>query len=183
MKLTPKDLGFHFNVPHNVIVKTVLITVLFCLFLLVFKAVLVDTVKFLQGLPLLAPKGMHDHSGNEMSSLQMLIFALSYVLFCPLQVFLIHCAMQGILQDVLPSRAGRIFALVFGVVAMCVVHIPAGPVFALSVIIPAILWGYLYMKYRNAYLVTASHILIGLWALFVLDYVEVFFLIHYLGLK
>ena len=55
---------------------------------------------------------------------------------------------------------------------MSLIHLPIDVAYALIVIIPAILWAVLYLKYRCLITVTISHALIGFWAFFILDYDE-----------
>lgn len=180
MNFSLKDTGFVWCFGQRNIIFCLLITVFFCLFLLIFKGALVESINFLHSLPLLQPKSTLSPIGGPIAWWEVLIMALVYVLFCPLQVFLIHCGFQYVLLDLFPTRLGVMASMVLAATLMSLAHLPIGVVFSIAVFFPALLWAYLYVRLRNAYLVTLSHAIIGIWALFLLDFGELFFLLHVL---
>ena len=170
-------LGFHLQHSREAVLTTVLATLTFCLLLLVIKAVAIHKLPVLSQLPVFDVDTLP--ASISMSHAELLsVMAVVYALFCPFQVFLVHCAFQGPLMDILPARIAKWVSIIASVIFMSVVHIPVGPIFALAVIVPSLLWGYLYAQYRSAPLIILSHITIGIWALFFLGYQHLF---HILG--
>lgn len=172
MRLSLVDLGIKRIIPKDNLLVTLLITVLFCLILVVFKWMLIQCIDGLEGLPLFSPMHTQNQAGQSLSEFTVWVIAIAYLLFCPFQVFLIHSAIQGVVMDLFPTKMGRYGALILAVIAMSLIHLPIDVAYALIVIIPAILWAVLYLKYRCLITVTISHALIGFWAFFILDYDE-----------
>ena len=97
------------------------------------------------------------------------LFALTYSVFCILQEIILRSAVQHSLMHFLTGRFAktRIIATTTLIAAATHLHMKS-LVFPLLIIIPNIFWCLLYDKHRSLLCVSVSHILIGVWALFIL---------------
>ncbi len=95
--------------------------------------------------------------------------AVTYSLFCVLQEIILRSALQHSLIHFLTGRFAktRIIATTTLIAAATHLHMKS-LVFPLLIIVPNIFWCLLYDKHRSLLCVSVSHILIGVWALFIL---------------
>ena len=98
-----------------------------------------------------------------------LTIALTYSVFCILQEIILRSAVQHSLMHFLTGRFAktRIIATTTLIAAATHLHMKS-LVFPLLIIVPNIFWCLLYDKHRSLLCVSVSHILIGVWALFIL---------------
>ena len=98
-----------------------------------------------------------------------LTIALTYSVFCILQEIILRSADQHSLMHFLTGRFAktRIIATTTLIAAATHLHMKS-LVFPLLIIVPNIFWCLLYDKHRSLLCVSVSHILIGVWALFIL---------------
>ena len=98
-----------------------------------------------------------------------LTIALTYSVFCVLQEVILRSAVQHSLMHFLTGRFAktRIIATTTLIAAATHLHMKS-LVFPLLIIVPNIFWCLLYDKHRSLLCVSVSHILIGVWALFIL---------------
>ncbi|MBN2689059.1 MAG: cyclic nucleotide-binding domain-containing protein [Gammaproteobacteria bacterium] len=92
-----------------------------------------------------------------------------YALTCPLQEFIVRGVLQSTLQQFLgDTRKDTWFAIVTSNVIFSAAHSHVEPLFILVSFTLGLFWGWLYSKQRSLLGVTVSHIIIGVFAVFVL---------------
>lgn len=107
---------------------------------------------------------------NGMQHLPLfLLISMIYILFSPAQEFLARGALQGSLQRFLSGRYNRFWSIIIASILFATVHVHLGMIFVILVFFPSLFWGVLYARQQNLIGVSVSHILIGYWALFVLN--------------
>ena len=89
-----------------------------------------------------------------------------YVLLIPVQEFVARGILQGSLHEFLTGRARTLKAILISNLLFSLFHLFVSPYFALLSFLPGMLWGWLYSRQRSLIAVSASHTLIGVWALY-----------------
>jgi len=101
------------------------------------------------------------------------LFAIAlwiYLVSVVFQQFAIRCAIQAPLQDFLTgvvAQAGWV-ANIVATLLFAVLHAHLNPVVSLAVIAPSLLWGWLFMRSGSLVTPILSHIIIGVYAIFIL---------------
>jgi CRP-like cAMP-binding protein len=165
MKSTPyswTDYGFTLKNWRSSLADTLLKTSIFIAALTVLKWIL--TLAELMPAPVFSFPFFRRHSFAF-----ALGIAVTYSIFCILQEIILRSALQHSLIHFLTGRFAktRIIATTTLIAAATHLHLKS-LVFPLLIIIPNIFWCLLYDKHRSLLCVSVSHILIGVWALFVL---------------
>lgn len=97
---------------------------------------------------------------------KQVIFLLAYVISCPFQ----ECFARGMIQKaftaMLPKRSATLSILFASVLFACL-HIYIGHLMVIFSFMLGLYWGILYYLYRNLLALTFSHLIIGIWALYV----------------
>jgi CRP-like cAMP-binding protein len=165
MRSTPyswTDYGFTLKNWRSSLADTLLKTAIFIAALTVLKWIL--TLAELMPAPVFSFPFFQRHSFAF-----ALGIAVTYSLFCILQEIILRSALQHSLIHFLTGRFAktRIIATTTLIAAATHLHMKS-LVFPLLIIVPNIFWCLLYDKYRSLLCVSVSHILIGVWALFIL---------------
>lgn len=113
--------------------------------------------------------GLPDYEEGNLG--QALIYVMLYTLFAPVQEFFARGVIQGTLQKFLTGRFVKLRAIAIATLLFSVTHVHLDLAFAFMVIIPSILWGFMYAKQDSLLGVSISHILIGLYTTFLLGFV------------
>jgi len=165
MKSTPyswSDYGFTLKNWQSCLADTLLKTSIFILLMTGLKWSLIELE--------LLPKPLFSFPFfREYSFLFAVIIAAIYSCFCILQEIIFRSAVQHSLIHFLTGRYAkmRIIATTTLIAAATHLHLKS-IIFPLIVIFPNIFWCMLYDKHRSLLSVSLSHILIGVWALFIL---------------
>lgn len=102
---------------------------------------------------------------NKNSQVQYLLF-VTYILFCPLQEFIVRGGMQSAFQNFLPEFPQKTWvSIIISNLLFSMAHSFISLTFVLLTFIPGLLWGWLYDRQKNLIGVTLSHMLVGVWAL------------------
>jgi membrane protease YdiL (CAAX protease family) len=99
---------------------------------------------------------------------------LRYAAFCPLQVFAINGTFQGCILYLFNGKHGRFISIVAATSLFSLIHLVISWLFALAMIFFGLYWAILFCKHRSIIAITASHIIVGIWGLYVLGYTKVF---------
>jgi membrane protease YdiL (CAAX protease family) len=94
------------------------------------------------------------------------------VIFVFLQVLLVHGILQSTFLTLLDIRYKGILTVIIIVLLFSNFHLDLGIAYGLVVIPPGIFWSILFLKQRSLLSVYISHCIIGIWALFILSYVD-----------
>jgi membrane protease YdiL (CAAX protease family) len=89
-----------------------------------------------------------------------------YVVLIPVQEFIARGILQGSLQEFLTGRTRTLKAILISNLLFSIFHLFVSPYFALLSFLPGMFWGWLYSRQRSLIAVSASHTLIGVWALY-----------------
>jgi len=93
---------------------------------------------------------------------------LIYAVFSILQEFIARGVLQGTLEKFFEFKYKKWIANIVTSAIFASIHIHLSPIFALSVIFPSLLWGWLYSRHKTLIGPALSHITIGWWAIFAL---------------
>jgi PAS domain S-box-containing protein len=95
---------------------------------------------------------------------------LVYLISVPFQQFAVRCAIQAPLQSFLTGVVGPAgwIANLTATLLFAVLHAHLNPVVSLAVILPSLLWGWLFMRSDSIVTPIVSHAIIGVYAIFIL---------------
>ena len=109
--------------------------------------------------------------GTEVKSVGLYAIGLSvYLVSILFQQFATRCAIQAPMQSFLTGVVGQAgwIANIVTTLLFAVLHAHLNPVVSLAVILPSLLWGWLFMRSGNVVIPIISHVIIGVYAVFVL---------------
>ena len=109
--------------------------------------------------------------GTKVDSVELYAAGLGIYLFSVLfQQFAVRCAIQAPLQSFLTGVVGYAGWIANGVATLlfAVLHAHLNPLVSLAVILPSLLWGWLFMRSGSIVPPIISHTIIGVYAIFVL---------------
>lgn len=92
---------------------------------------------------------------------------LMYIIFIPLQELIVRGILQSSFEKILIGPYTIIRAIIYSNILFSVIHVHISFLLAFSVLIPGIFWGWLYSRHRTLIGVTASHLLLGIWAILI----------------
>ena len=93
----------------------------------------------------------------------------SYLLFVPLQEFLVRGSLQGPLEEILSSPHKKLYAILISNTIFAVFHTHLSIILSLPVFILGAFWGWLYSRNRTLVGVIFSHWVVGIWAIFIVN--------------
>jgi hypothetical protein len=101
-------------------------------------------------------------------------YLLIYIISCPIQELIARGALQGLLKEYLAGTQKWLYIiganLIFGML-----HLYLSIGYALGALLPGLFWGYLYDRHRSIIGVSFSHIMIGVWAIYILGIHRILF--------
>lgn len=151
--------------------EAIVYSILFCILITGIKWVLITQISVFHGIPLFDLDARFAKGLFEMNKIWNHIFyILFYVFFVPLQVFIVHSAAQSPIIDFVPSRRAAFFSIIVATLFFASIHASMDISYSLGVILPGLFWTTLYVRQRSLLGVLFSHVLVGLWGLFVLGY-------------
>lgn len=92
----------------------------------------------------------------------------SYALFSPVQEFLARGILQTSLEEFLTFRGKTVWAVIISNVLFSAIHLHVSYKLAGLALVSGLLWGWMYARHRTLLGVCVSHVLIGLYAIYVL---------------
>lgn len=141
-------------------------TFIFMIGMLPFKWILIHTIS-----------GFSNHSLIEGDVIDFALplqekigFLILYLIFVPLQEFIVRGALQSSFEEFLVTPYKRIWAIVLSNILFATTHFHVSITLAILTLIPGFLWGWLYSRHRTLVGVIISHELIGIWGLFILGF-------------
>ena len=165
MRLSKKEIGFTLKGCKGNVLKSVLISVVFCILALLLELILIKYFTIFNHL-----KVFRDYEKIGLYSLLPVICV--YIVFSFLQTLITNCAIQApILIHIQFKRKGLISIVVSGVL-FSYLHITLGFTYFTLVIVPIFLWSWMFVKYKSVLPVYISHVIIGVWCFFSLSYID-----------
>lgn len=93
---------------------------------------------------------------------------IAYSLFAPLQEIIVRGALQSSFNEFLIGKRKGVWSVFLSNIIFSVTHTHLSILASLMVFFPGLLWGWLYLRTPTLVGVIFSHILIGIWALFII---------------
>lgn len=104
----------------------------------------------------------------HLSSVRMMSFAAVYTVSAVVQELIVRGTLQSMLERYLTGPRARVRAIVVCALLFAVSHLHTSLLFSLVVLVPGLVWGWSFSRYRNLAGVVLSHIVVGLYVFFVL---------------
>lgn len=98
------------------------------------------------------------------------LMVIFYCLHSPVQELLARGFLQSPLQEFLTSKYRVTWAIVISNLVFATFHLTNSLVLAVSAFVPGLIWGWLYSRHKTLVGVSVSHILVGVWAGFIVGF-------------
>lgn len=168
---TLSSYGVTFNNWKQQIWTAVVLTCPVLILFLGVKWVLITFVPAYSHLPLFNPAAAFVDT-----SFSYALYALTvgiYIVFSVVQEFIARAGLQSSFEKFLPQSKHRtIKAIVLSNLIFAMAHAHIGFAFALVAFIPGLYWGWMFARHRSLISVSVSHMLIGIWVLFILGFTD-----------
>lgn len=153
------------------IIESVILSLIVCGLILFFKWVLITYDNSFSGVGLFST--FHGRRVHHYAHAVFVFFAFLYILFVPLQSFLLHSVFQSSLMNFLPKRQNIIIPIIIVSFAFGSIHAEFNLIFSLLVMLITLFWATLYARHRTIVGVTLSHMIIGSFALPVMQIIGI----------
>jgi membrane protease YdiL (CAAX protease family) len=100
---------------------------------------------------------------------QMILYLLAYAISCPVQEFFARGIIQKALFNIYPKYKGA-YSIFMASMLFALLHIYISPKMVALALILGLYWGTLYHYFRNLLAITLSHLLIGIWTLYLVGF-------------
>ncbi len=106
------------------------------------------------------------------SRMDYILLPLAYAAFCPLQEFIARGVLQGSFHMFLQKKTWRSvwFAIFLGNLLFSATHAHTSLGFAGLAFFPGLFWGWLFYRQQSLVGVSISHIIVGIWAVFIVSF-------------
>ncbi len=163
--------GFTLKNWRHDLIEATWVSLVFCLIITLIKWSASHTFTAVSQLPVFDIGALYKAGMPKMMTPhQALLFAFIYSAFVPIQAFIVNSAAQSPLINFLPNKHASMMSVIVATVFFSALHISLDFVFALSVSVPGFFWALLYERQRSLLGVSVSHIIVGVWGLFILGY-------------
>ena len=109
----------------------------------------------------------HDIAGVAADPRTQKLFAI-YAVSCVIQEIIVRSALQSSLHVFLTGKRAELRAIGVCALVFATNHLHFSPLFAATVLLPGILWGWMFARQRNVAGVIFSHVVVGAYAFFIL---------------
>jgi len=106
----------------------------------------------------------------RMAGWAVVIDILLYSIFTPIQEFIARGGVQSSFQEFLSGKHKKLIALLIANLMFSMTHLHLSTTFAAMVFVPGLFWGWLYYRRNTLIGVCVSHLLIGLFAYYVVGF-------------
>jgi len=139
--------------------------------ILLIKWIVISNITTLHHIDLFDPDAGF-YQGMVYSSKVYIVSMLLYMLFCPIQEIIVRGCVQTSLQNLLEGTPNRVKwkAILVSNLIFASAHSHTSLGFALSSFIPGLFWGWLFYRQKSLVGVSVSHLLIGVWAVFIVGF-------------
>ncbi|WP_096200594.1 CPBP family glutamic-type intramembrane protease [Bacillus sp. FJAT-45350] len=112
-------------------------------------------------------------SGVEFTYSLFIFTIIVYLIFSIVQEFIARAGLQSAFYQFLPNKKGKLFlSIILSNLLFAMAHSHIGTLFALAAFIPGLFWGWMYSRQKSLIGVCVSHMLIGIWVLFILGFTQ-----------
>ena len=151
--------------------EATILTAPILLFFLLIKWGLITFIPAFTEIPLFNPSAVLSDVGFTYQMFFLLVVV--YIVFSVVQEFIARAGLQTALYEYLPDSKHKLaIAIVLSNLLFAMAHSHIGTLFALVAFVPGIYWGWLFARQRSLIGVCFSHMLIGIWVLFILGFTE-----------
>lgn len=166
-----KTVGLDLRPERRHVIEAIVWSIGFCIMMTVAKSVVIGFASDPSGepAPLFSFYVLDD--GTKVDSVALYAIGLTlYLVSVPFQQFAVRCAIQAPLQSFLTGVVGPAawVANVTASLLFAVLHAHLNPIVSLAVILPSLLWGWLFMRSDSVVTPIVSHAIIGVYAIFIL---------------
>jgi CRP-like cAMP-binding protein len=163
----PESYGLTLKGGGRIIVQAVIWTAPLLLLVLVLKLAWTGWAPSVAAQPLFDPAAIF--SGRPFDLGTYLFAICLYLVHAPLQELVARAGLQGTLQNFIPTLPGRVNwkAILISNLLFASAHSFIGFWFCIAAFVPGLFWGWMFAKQRSLVGVIVSHILVGVWAIFV----------------
>ena len=160
--------GLTIRAGGHIALQALIWTIPLLVLLLVLKMALMRWAPSMADRPLFDPAALF--AGRPFDLAFYLLAILLYAIHAPLQEFVARAGLQGTLQHFIPVSPGSINwkAILISNLLFASAHCFIGLWFSLAAFVPGLFWGWMFARQRSIIGVMASHIVVGLWAIFAL---------------
>ncbi|MDT8861050.1 cyclic nucleotide-binding domain-containing protein [Alkalihalobacillus sp. MEB130] len=154
--------------------EAVIFTLPVLLFFLIVKWGLITFIPAFSHIPLFNLEATFEEVGFTYT---MLVFSvLIYIVFSVVQEFIARAGLQSALYRFLPnSKRKMLVSIVLSNLLFAMAHSHISFWFALSAFLPGLYWGWMFARQRSIVGVSISHMMIGIWVIFILGFTEFLF--------
>jgi membrane protease YdiL (CAAX protease family) len=151
------------------ILESLLFSAAFMFAIILYKLFLIHFIDGFEGRNLFdLTLNLNLNFSNESISISLWISVLLiYLVFVPIQELLVRGALQSSFQVFLVGKHKILWSILLSNLIFSASHTHISVSFSLLVFIPGVCWGWLYYRYPTLIGVTLSHLIIGLWAIFI----------------
>ncbi|WP_332632747.1 cyclic nucleotide-binding domain-containing protein [Halalkalibacter flavus] len=151
--------------------EAILLTLPVLFFFLILKWGLITFIPAFSHIPLFNIKATFEDIGFSYS-----VFAFSvavYILFSVVQEFIARAGLQSALYKFLPPTKRKVLiSILLSNLLFAMAHSHINIWFALTAFLPGLYWGWMFARQRSLVGVSISHMMIGIWVLFILGFTE-----------
>ena len=166
MNITREEMGLTLNNWKKHTFSSVVISAIFCLAAFLFQLFLINHISIFQNIEIF-------RSYEQISFISIAPLIIIYIIFDSLQTFIINGAIQSPLLNNLHFKNKKIISITVATVLFSYFHISLGFSYVSFVILPTLLWSWMFVHYRSILPVYISHVMIGVWCLFILSYLDI----------
>lgn len=152
----------------------VLFSVVLFLLMFLMKFTLIQILPQFKGLPVFEFNTGMDKNLHIISWKEFFIMIV-YIIFAPVQEFLVRGGLQGSLYSFLMGTLNRRIwiSIIVSNLIFVTFHTHISFLFSLSALLPGIGWGWLYSRHRTLIGVSISHVLVGISVVFILGITDI----------
>lgn len=153
---------------RRALVEGVLLTIPLCGVVVAVKWLLLRVAMGMADTPIFDPfVALNMAATPDAGAGTLLAMAAVYAFHAPLQEFLVRGALQSPLQQFLGGAGGHWSPIIASNLIFSAFHLYISFGFALVTFLPGLFWGWLYARHGTLIGVSLSHVILGLWTVFV----------------
>lgn len=166
-----KQYGFSLKKPFHIISESIILSFPIMAVIVLIKWLAINYFPHLHNFPLFDPTAIFTN-GTMFNLNTYLLALLGYSIFCPVQEFIVRGCIQTSFQQLMTGTKTSIKwkAIIVSNLLFASTHSHTSLGFSLIVFLPGLFWGWLFYRQKSLVGVSISHILIGVWAAFIVGF-------------
>ena len=166
-KLPMTLFGFNMNNARKNIIESVTWSIVFCLIATLIKLYLIKETKILNDSSIIEINIFLKRSGSNFFGIS---YMLTYVICAILQTIGCNGFVQSSIKNLTKNKYAILGSIFSSTLLFSSFHVDLNFMFAIIVIPALLFWGIMYNKQNSLVGVSISHIIIGTWVLFILNF-------------